>query len=301
MRSFDRLPLLCAVLTLSGCVCFVPVDEPDGSIDAGAPCTTCRDAGVDGGADAGVDAGVDAGTDAGLPASDGGCARATQCASGPQPTTTWCGASPPDAGFSCVEHLIRRRRMTRRFDSTPLAPRLVIELLDLARRAPSAGYSQGVHFVALSGDSLSRFWKTTGADEWFASVQDATVDGVLNAPVVVLPLADPLAYTSRYAEDDKAGHGLERQENWDVPFWLTDAAMATQNLLLLAQERGLGALYFGIFRNARLALDELGVPPRVLQVGAVALGHRAAQDEVSGSARTRARRSTVDVVHVDRW
>lgn len=187
--------------------------------------------------------------------------------------------------------------MTRRFATTPLDLADVRELVDLARRAPSAGYSQGVHFLVLSGDVLARFWRTTGADEWFATAQDA----VMNAPVLVLPLADPDAYTSRYAEGDKAGHGLELQENWEVPFWLIDAAMATENLLLLAQERGLGALYFGLFRNARAALDELGVPASVLQVGAVALGHRATDDEVSGSARTRARRATVDVVHVDRW
>jgi nitroreductase len=187
--------------------------------------------------------------------------------------------------------------MTRDFDPRPLEPAVVTELLDLARRAPSAGYSQGVHFLALGGEALAGFWHTTGADEWFGSVQD----GVLHAPVVVLPLADPTAYTSRYAEGDKAGHGLERAENWEVPFWLTDAAMATQNLLLLAQERGLGALYFGIFRNARLALDELGVPPHLLQVGAVALGHRAADDRPSGSATTRLRKPTIEVIHHDHW
>ena len=187
--------------------------------------------------------------------------------------------------------------MTRRFTTDPLDPAVVAELLDLARRAPSAGYSQGVHFLALDGEVLRRFWSTTGADEWFGSIQA----GVLAAPVVVLPLADPHAYTSRYSETDKAGHGLEDASNWEVPFWLTDAAMATQNLLLLAQERGIGALYFGIFKNARLALDELGVPPQVLQVGAVALGYRAADDVPSGSARTRPRRDSVDVVHRNRW
>ena len=187
--------------------------------------------------------------------------------------------------------------MTRRFATTSLAPELLDELLDLARRAPSAGYSQGVHFLALTGDALARFWRTTGADEWFGEIQG----GVLDAPVVVLPLADPVAYTSRYSEGDKAGHGLELAENWEVPFWLTDAAMATQNLLLLAQDRGLGALYFGIFRNARAALDELGVPAHVLQVGAVALGHRAPDDTTSGSARTRTRRDPVEVIHHQRW
>ena len=148
--------------------------------------------------------------------------------------------------------------MTRSFDPTPLDQGLVADLLDLARRAPSAGYSQGVHFLALTGDAVPAFWRITGGADWF----DA---GITAAPVLVLPLADPDAYTSRYSEGDKAGHGLEVAANWEVPFWITDAAMAAQNLLLLAEERGLGALYFGIFRNARLALDEFGVPPHVLR------------------------------------
>ena len=187
--------------------------------------------------------------------------------------------------------------MTRTFQPTPLEHDFVDGLLDLARRAPSAGYSQGVHFLALSGDSLKLFWEVTGGGEWFADLHA----GVLAAPVVVLPLADPDAYTSRYAESDKEGHGLEIAANWEVPFWLTDAAMATQNLLLLAEERGLGALYFGIFRNARLILDELGVPPHVLQVGAVALGRRAPTDVPTGSATTRPRRVSVEVIHHHHW
>ena len=187
--------------------------------------------------------------------------------------------------------------MTRRFDPAPFPTELVDELLDLARRAPSAGYSQGVHLLALQGEALADFWRITGAAEWFADVQP----GVLDAPVVVLPLADPVAYTSRYAEGDKSGHGLEHAANWEVPFWLTDTAMAVQNLLLLAEDRGLGALYFGIFRNARAALDHLGVPAHVLQVGAVALGRRADDDVPTGSAVTRPRRSVLDVVHHDRW
>lgn len=82
--------LLAALLTLAGCQCFVPVDEPDG----GAP---------DAGTDAGLpDAGVDAGTDAGSPG-DGGCALASQCTGGPQPTSSWCNTTQPDAGFSCVQ------------------------------------------------------------------------------------------------------------------------------------------------------------------------------------------------------
>ncbi|HEY7627395.1 MAG TPA: nitroreductase family protein [Ilumatobacteraceae bacterium] len=192
---------------------------------------------------------------------------------------------------------MRRRRMTRRFSAEPLDPAQVVELVDTARRAPSAGYSQGVHFVVLSGDTVARFWQTTDAEAWFADRRD----GVLDAPVIVLPIADPQAYTSRYAEADKAGHGLDLADNWPVPFWLTDAAMAVQNLLLLVEAQRLGALYFGIFRNTDVLLADLGVPEGMLSVGAVALGHRAADDRPSGSATTRPRRGTGDVIHLDRW
>ena len=187
--------------------------------------------------------------------------------------------------------------MTRRFAPTPLPTAVLDELLDLARRAPSAGFSQGVHFLVLTGDSLALFWQVTGAGEWFAAQQP----GVLQAPAIVLPLADPTAYTARYAERDKAGHGLDDAANWEVPFWLTDTSMAVQNLLLLAEARGLGALYFGIFRNARLLLDQLGVPAHVLQVGAVALGTRATDDVPSGSPTGRPRRPATHVVHHSHW
>ena len=187
--------------------------------------------------------------------------------------------------------------MTRRFAATPIEQPLLDHLLETARRAPTAGFSQGVHFLALTGEPLQRFWRTTEAIEWFESKGG----GPLRAPALVLPLADPVAYTARYAEADKAGRGLDDPANWPVPFWLTDTAMAVQNLLLLAEDAGLGALYFGIFRNARRALDELGVPAHVLEVGAVALGHRAPDDAPSGSPRGRTRRPVDDVVHWQQW
>jgi nitroreductase len=187
--------------------------------------------------------------------------------------------------------------MTRQFSTEPLDPELLADLIDTSRHAPSAGYSQGVHFVVLTGDAVALFWQTTHAEAWFAKTQE----GVLSAPVIVLPIADPAAYTSRYAETDKAGHGLEVAENWPVPFWLTDTAMAVQNLLLLVEAHRLGALYFGIFRNADVLLADLGVPDGMLSVGAIALGHRAATDRPSGSATTRPRRDATEVVHFDHW
>ncbi len=187
--------------------------------------------------------------------------------------------------------------MTRAFSSDPVDPEVVADLVDTARHAPSAGYSQGVHFIVLTDDAVAAFWQTTDAEAWFAK----TRDGVLLAPVIILPIADPGAYTSRYSEADKAGHGLEIAANWPVPFWLTDTAMAIQNLLLLVEARRLGALYFGIFRNVEALLADLGVPDEMMSVGAIALGHRAESDRPSGSATSRPRRSVTEVVHYNRW
>ena len=187
--------------------------------------------------------------------------------------------------------------MTRDFSADPLDPQIVTDLVDVARRAPSAGYSQGVHFIVLSGEAVGRFWQTTNAEAWFATTQE----GVLRAPVIVLPVADPTAYTSRYSETDKAGHGLAIATNWPVPFWLTDTAMAVQNLLLLVEAQQLGGLYFGIFRNVEVLFADLGVPAAMLSVGAVAIGHRAVTDRPTGSATTRQRRPVTEVVHYNQW
>jgi nitroreductase len=146
-------------------------------------------------------------------------------------------------------------------------------------------------------DEPAVFWALTGGREWFTE----HLPGVLAAPLIVLPLADERAYTARYAEPDKAGHGLEAADAWPVPYWLTDCAMATQNVLLLAEDRGLGALFFGIFGDARALLRALDVPDHVRAIGAVALGHRAAADRPSGSPTTRPRLPLDAVVHWGRW
>jgi nitroreductase len=187
--------------------------------------------------------------------------------------------------------------MTRRFGPEPLAVDTVVEMCDLARRAPSAGYSQGTHFLVLSGDGVREFWEVTGAGRWFA----ATAPGVLDAPIIVLPLGDRAAYTDRYRRADKRVGELTEADRWPVPYWLTDTAMATQNLLLLAQERGLGALLFGIFRNERRLLDHLDVPTSMRSIGAVALGHRGEDDRPSGSPTRWPRRATAEIVHVGRF
>jgi nitroreductase len=201
-----------------------------------------------------------------------------------------------------LERVIRARRMCRRFLDTSIQPDVLDRLLDLARRVPSAGFSQGFHFLVLNGPvQTSVFWDhTLPADErdrfpW---------PTLLQAPVIVLPLADAQAYVRRYSEPDKARTGLgESAEAWPVPYWWGDTAMAVQNLLLAATDAGLGALYFGIFRAEAELMAALGVPDGLRPLGAVAIGHPTPDAFVTreGSAGTRSRNAFDDVVHRGQW
>lgn len=161
--------------------------------------------------------------------------------------------------------------MTRSFRPDPLAPGTIERLVDLASRAPSAGKTQGWHLVVLEGDDTARFWDLTLPAERRATFR---WQRLLDAPVIALPFADPSAYVARYAEPDKASTGLGAgADAWPTPYWTVDASMALMTFLLAAEDEGLGALLFGVFRGEAELRAELGAPAHLQLLGAVALGH----------------------------
>lgn len=188
--------------------------------------------------------------------------------------------------------------MTRDFDKTPLPEAQLLKVLDIARRAPSAGFSQGVDFVVLQGSETQALWDVTLPTQRRA---DFAWPGLLSAPCLVVPVADPRLYLQRYGEADKAATQLgDSQDSWEVPYWLVDCAFAVQNLLLLAQAQGWGALFFGFFERTDMVKQLLGIPDAVSPLGAVALGHRGAQNRPSSSS-SRKRRQSEEVIHWGRW
>jgi nitroreductase len=203
-----------------------------------------------------------------------------------------------DAGplHSELERLLRRRRMTRHFDGGPEIGDLV-GVIASSLRAPSAGFSQGVHLVVLSGDDLAAFWSRSGAGAWF----EQRSPGVIGAPHVILVFGDRKEYVDRYSLDDKRDLGFDLAERWQTPSWLVDAGMVVQNLLLLVEERRWGALFFGVFGDQDEYFGELGVPSTAHCIGAVAVGYRSGQDAPTGSPTTRPRREPDQLIHVGRW
>lgn len=193
---------------------------------------------------------------------------------------------------------VRRRRMVRAFTDQPVDAGVVDELVDLARRAPSAGNSQGCAFVVLSGaEETARYWDVTLPVERRASFR---WPGLVAARVLVVCLVRPGAWVERYAEPDKARTGLgEGSEVWPVPYWWVDAGMAVEHLLLGAVDAGLGACFFGVFDHEAAVLAALGVPEGWRAVGTVALGHPAPDEP--GRSAARPRPPLDEVLHRGGW
>ncbi len=203
--------------------------------------------------------------------------------------------------------VVRARRMTRAFRSDDVDPALIVELVDFASRAPSAGKSQGWHLVVLEGEQTERFWEITLPPMRRRSFR---WQQLLDAPVIALPLADPKAYLERYSEPDKSATGLGTAvEAWPVPYWTIDASMAVMTMLLAAEDRGLGALFFGVFRGEAELRKALGIPSGLQLLGALALGwpaeprggHKKAAAGSNGSSRERRRRQPDEIIHRGGW
>jgi nitroreductase len=186
---------------------------------------------------------------------------------------------------------IRARRMIRSYAADRPVPRETIDgLLDLAVRAPSAGYSQGWHFLVLDDiTSIRAFWTATAEDR----EPNRWLDRLQTAPALIVCFSDKDAYLDRYAEPDK-GWSDRDEARWPVPYWDIDTGMAALLMLLGATDLGLGACFFGVqpdtWGRMRAAF---AVPERLRPVGVVSLGYPA--PDVRSPSLARGRRAQ-DVV-----
>jgi nitroreductase len=191
--------------------------------------------------------------------------------------------------------------MVRAYTSAPVPAALVDGLLDLARRAPSAGNTQAVRFLVLDTPAaVAGYWDLTlppDRRDGFAW------PGLVTAPVLVVVLVDPGAYVARYAEPDKAATGLGAGPGaWAVPYWWVDAGAVIQNLLLGVVDAGLGACLFGLFAHEEAVLGAHGVPGGWRAAGTVAIGPLPEPEtDRPGRSATRPRPPLGAVVHRGRW
>jgi nitroreductase len=191
--------------------------------------------------------------------------------------------------------VVRRRRMVRHYSSRPLAPEVIERVLASALRAPSAGFSQGWAFLALTDPAdRARFWP-------FVPTRVEQTPTMQDAPLVVVPLAHKAAYLERYAQPDK-GWQDRAEARWPAPYWYIDTGMAALLMLLAAVDEGLGACFFGIMpENLEPFRTEFAIPGEYAPIGGITVGYRADDLPPQSPGIGERRRGIADVVHRGQW
>src|SRR5436190_3470114 len=99
-----------------------------------------------------------------------------------------CGVGSGSMEFTDV---VRRRRMVRRFEQRPVPADVMDRILEAGRRAPSAGFSQGLELLVLdTPETIAEFWDIT-RDPAFPWEDDEIAAG---PTVIVVPLPDKARY-----------------------------------------------------------------------------------------------------------
>jgi len=180
--------------------------------------------------------------------------------------------------------------MVRKFEQKPIPEDVLRRVLDVARHAPSGGFSQGFDFVVLAKPEER---------DWFYHTTDDPTDPdpfpgrepAVAPACIVLPFANKRLYLERYAQADKIQFGMDKEENM--------AAAILDNRHLDGE--GLGAWYFFISRGEADVMRELRVPSYCLMLGVIALGYPAPEEPSRSALFAKRRRAFENMFHFGRW
>jgi nitroreductase len=176
-----------------------------------------------------------------------------------------------------VKDAISRRRSIRQYDRTEVPLKIVLEVLDAARLAPSGCNAQPWRFVVVRESEALEALKRYGA---------FPQSFVYDAPVIIVCCADPAAYAGRYGGENQVAEGSvpgdadERKalfsivEGKTVPRAIRDVSIASAFMVLRATELGLGTSYIGLI-NEEAIRTALAIPRNLLIPFVVLLGYTA--------------------------
>ena len=163
---------------------------------------------------------------------------------------------------------ILTRRSVRTYTDAPVPEDVTKALLEAAMSAPSAGNQQPWQFVVIDDrDTLNAI---TGVHPYANMLK--------HAPLAIVVCGD-------LARERFNG------------FWVQDCSAATQNLLVAARARGLGAVWLGVYPledRVTGIRDLIGLPESIIPLAVVSIGYPAmAQGPVDRYEEER--------IHRNRW
>jgi FMN reductase [NAD(P)H] len=202
-----------------------------------------------------------------------------------------------------LRDILRRRRMVRSYRPEPIPRETVERIVSSVRRAPSAGFSQGIRLRVVTDESIRRsIAELTHEDEAVAAGREPWLSV---APVHVVVGVREEDYHERYRRPDKLKLTADGTEiEWPVPYWFVDAGAGLMLVLLAAIDEGLAAGLTGVPVEIMQPFKELlGIPEEVAVVGVVTIGHAAPDPTWSAASSVfKERRKPLDeVVRWERW
>ena len=163
---------------------------------------------------------------------------------------------------------ILSRRSIRKYTKELVSDEIIKDLLKAAMSAPSAVNEQPWHFIVIKDRQI--------LDE-IPKIQPYS-KMLRDAPVAVVVCGDLK---------------LEKAKG----FWVLDCSAATQNILIAAQAKGLGAVWLGFYpREDRIKPLQklLGIPEHVIPFSVIPIGYPAEQ-------KPPANRYNESRIHFNRW
>ena len=185
--------------------------------------------------------------------------------------------------------------MVRHFSGGPISKEVIDGMLELAQRAPSAGFSQGSAYVVITDPEVKRKVAMLQGEENYRA--GGFHGWISEAPVAIVACVSEKIYHDRYNEADKLDEE-GREIEWPTPYWFFDIGAGCMIMLLAAVDAGLSAAFSGVF-DVVGTKELLGIPAHFHPVGVISIGK--GEKDVRSPSLKRGRKRFADVVHYDAW
>lgn len=169
--------------------------------------------------------------------------------------------------------VLEERRSVRKYKEDPVPGEKLVKLLEAARISPSWSNLQCWRFIVVSDPEIKKKLASSMPDS--NPAKKAVGE---KAPLVLVLCADP---TESGDQDNK-------------DYYLLDAGLAMQQLMLAAHEEGLGTCWVAWF-DEKTAREACKVPEQYRIVALSPLGYPEKQPS------TRPRKSMDDIVFSEKW
>ncbi len=178
---------------------------------------------------------------------------------------------------------IRTRRSIRTYQDKPVEDEKLQTVLEAVRMAPSWANMQCWRIVVVKDkETREKISDLSYVESYFAAKgykSNPSKKALAAAPVVIIFCADP----------------AQSGALWDQDYYLVDAGIAAQNLMLAARGQGLGTVFVGVYDEEKLK-KLLDIPASIRIIGLLPLGYPT-EEKKDGPKR----KSLDEICFNERW